>query len=126
MSVTCCPLSYDDDNHPSFCETTTPIARKDHKCSECREVIPAGAKYEKCTGKWDDCISTFRTCMSCVEIRNHFACDGGWLFEHVWEDIEQNFFPDMKAGGPCMEGLSPAAKGRLFERRLKWLEDNAE
>jgi len=25
-------------------------------------------------------------------------------------------------GGDCMEGLSPAAKGRLFERRMAWLE----
>ena len=38
----------------------------------------------------------------------------------------QNGIPGMKAGGPCMKGLSPEAKARLFERRMKWLEDNAE
>lgn len=41
-------------------------------------------------------------------------------------DLEENFFPDMKAGGPCMEGLSPAAKARLFDRRMKWLLPSKE
>lgn len=121
MTVTCCPLSYGDEG-PRFSNTTTPKARKEHQCCECREVIPIGATYEKTVGNWDGNFETYLTCLSCVEIRNHFACSG-WIFEHVWEDIEENFFPDMKAGGPCMEGLSPAAKARLFDLRLKWLEE---
>jgi hypothetical protein len=97
-----------------------PRAAKDHYCCECDDPIKKGTRYEKykslCDGHW----STSRTCMSCVEIRNHFACDG-WIFGQLWSDLEQNFFPDMKAGGPCMDGLSPAAKGRLYEKRLEWV-----
>ena len=122
MSVQRCPLeSGRDDDGADFASTAVRRAAKEHRCCECREAIPVGAKHEHVSGKWDGHFSTYRTCLSCVEIRDHFACNG-WLFEQVWDDIEHNFFPDMKAGGPCMEGLSPAAKARLFERRLAWLE----
>jgi len=122
----CCPLSGGDDaDHPKFFTQERVVARKDHRCSECGETIPKGDKYERVTGLWGDSIDTFKTCLSCVEIRDHFACGNGFIFGQVWEDIENNFFPDMKAGGPCFEGLSPEARGRLFELRLKWLEDNA-
>lgn len=121
--MVCCPLSANDDGESAqFYRATTRTARKEYRCVECREPIAPGARYEHVTGMWDGSFSTYRSCLSCVEIRDHFACNG-WLFGMLWEDLEQNFFPEMKAGGPCMEGLSPAAKGRLFERRLKWYED---
>ena len=119
----CCPLTGNDDGESaSVYHANTRTARKPHRCTECREVIPAGAKYEHTSGCWDYSWSTYKTCLSCVEIRNHFACDG-WLFGQLWEDLRENFFPDMKAGGPCMQGLSPEAKARLFEKRLAWLQE---
>jgi hypothetical protein len=122
VSTTCCPLeSGDGYDSPSFCTTTTRRAAKEHACCECHETITRGDRYEYTAGCWEGDMSTYKTCLSCVEIRNHFACNG-WLFGRVWSDIEENFFPDMKAGGPCMAGLSPAAKGRLFDRRIAWLE----
>lgn len=120
MSVTCCPLSGRDGDGPSCSTTSRPKARKEHRCCECREVIAAGAVYERITGIWDGSAGTFKTCLICAEIRTHFACDG-WTFGELWRDLEDNFFEDMRAGGPCMEGLSPAAKDRLFERRTAWL-----
>lgn len=124
----CCPLSGSDDaDRPTFYEVKRVKARKDHRCTECGETIPKDVMYERVNGMWDkNRVDTYKTCLSCVEIRDHFACGNGFIFGQVWEDIESNFFPDMKAGGPCFEGLSPEARGRLFELRLKWLEDNAE
>jgi hypothetical protein len=126
VSVVCCPLSGrgDADGYTEAHTSTVRRARKEHRCAECRETIPAGARYEYQSGIWEGDPFSHKTCLSCVEIRDHFACDG-YIYGELWNDLEQNFFPDMKAGGPCMEGLSPAAKGRLFERRLKWLEDSA-
>lgn len=122
MSVTCCPISsHDGDYAASAHSQVMRTARKEHRCYECRETIKPGDRYEYFSGIWDGKPSAYKTCASCVEIRDHFACEG-WIFGQLWDDLEQNFFPDMKAGGPCMEGLSPAAKGRLFDRRLKWLE----
>lgn len=120
----CCPLDGGDDAPAAVVAVRVVQARKDHSCSECAEVITRGSKYERVNGMWDRAWSTFRTCLSCVEIRDHFSCEGsGWIYSELWSQLEEFFFPDMKAGGPCMEGLSPAAKGRLFERRLKWLEE---
>jgi hypothetical protein len=117
--IVCCPLSEGDEPARVFNEST-PIARREHKCCECDEIIPKGARYELARGLWDGRWSTFKTCLSCVEIRDHFGCEG-WVYEMLWSDLEENFFPDMKAGGPCMDGLSPSAKARLFERRIAWL-----
>lgn len=122
--MVCCPLDGGDDAPATAYSQVEVKAAKEHRCTECRETIPKGARYERTKGLWDGAWSTYKTCLSCVEIRNHFACGHGWLFGEVWSQIEEYFFPDMNAGGPCMEGLSPAAKGRLFERRLKWLEDS--
>jgi hypothetical protein len=116
----CCPLS-EGDEPAHFSRSVTRTARKEHKCCECCEPIPVGATYEHYIGKWDGDLSTYKTCASCVEIRNHFACNG-WVFTMLWADLEEGFFPDMRAGGPCMEGLSAAAKGRLFDRRMAWME----
>lgn len=120
----CCPLSGDGDDGPEFYTQTKKKARKEHRCVECRETIEKGTKYEHVSGKWDGRTDTFRTCLSCVEIRDHFACNG-FIYGQVWNDLEENFFPNMKAGGPCMEGLSPEAKTRLFELRVKWLEEQS-
>lgn len=120
--ATCCPLESGEHGEGArFYSTEIRRARKAHACCECREEIAIGTKHERVSGIWDHSWSTYRTCLSCVEIRNHFECEG-WLFTRLWSDLAVNFFPDMKAGGPCMEGLSPEAKARLFERRLAWLE----
>lgn len=128
--ATCCPLSGHHGDVAKVHRRKVVKAAKDHTCTECHEVIPRGTKYERVEGLWDDTWSTFRTCLSCVEIRSHFACDdasgeGRWVYGEVWTQLEDNFFPDMRAGGPCMQGLSPAAKDRLFTRRMKWLEDSS-
>lgn len=118
----CCPLT-EGDEPATLYHSVTIVARRDHGCDECSESIPRGAAYERVKGLWDGRWSTFKTCLSCVEIRNHFGCGRGWCHGTLWDDLEENFFPGMKAGGPCMEGLSPEAKARLFERRSKWFEE---
>lgn len=123
--VTCCPLQGSDEGGPKVHEQSHPIARKEHQCCECGETIAKGVKHELVKGLWDGGWDTYRTCLMCEEIRDHFACDG-WIYGQVWNDIEENFFPDMKCGGPCMEGLSPDAKAHLIAKRLEWLFDCEE
>ena len=121
--MTCCPL-FGGERGPSCSTTKVRTARKEHCCVECRETIAAGTKYEYASGVWDGMPDSFKTCLSCVEIRNHFACSSGWEYGSVWAQLEESFFPDMRAGGPCMQGLSPEAKARLFDRRMAWLGDD--
>lgn len=121
--MVCCPLESGDGESTEFHSVSTVKAAKDYRCAECREAIAKGTRHEVVRGMWGGSWSRFRTCLSCVEIRNHFQCTG-WIYGQLWSDLEENFYPDMKAGGPCMQGLSPEAKARLFERRLKWMEDS--
>ena len=123
MDIQCCALSAEHGDRASVCTDRIVTARKDHKCYECTAVIPKGAQYEFVKGCWDGAWSSYRTCLLCVEIRGHFACDEGWLIGEVWSQLEESFFPDMTAGGPCMTGLSPEAKAVLFDRRLRWFAD---
>lgn len=121
MSTTCCPLENDQDDRAKVFTESVIVGRKDHKCYECHEVIPKGTKHESVRGLWDGGWSNFRTCLACVEIRNHFGCDGGWIYGQLWGDLEDNFFPDMRAGGPCMSNLSPMAKAKMFAERMRWI-----
>lgn len=117
----CCPLQGNDDGDgPSCFAESTRTARKEHACSECDSAITKGAKYLHESGVWDGVPGSYKTCLLCVEIRNHFACSGGWLYGCLWSDLRDNFFPDMKCGGQCMEGLSPAAKQKLIDERMTW------
>lgn len=116
----CCPLSDGDGDEPTIHDVTTPCAGKDHRCFECGETIERGSKHELVKAMWDGHWSKFRTCLSCVEIRNHFSCGNGWIYGEVWSQLAENFFPEMKSGGPCMKGLSPEAKARLVDARMEW------
>lgn len=119
MTVTCCPLSGGHDDGPSCSTTTVRTARKAHVCCECHAPIQPGEQYEYTSGIWDREPNTYKTCSFCREVRNHFACDG-WIFERLWDDLAENFLPTMRAGGPCIAGLSPDAKGKLFAVRTAW------
>ncbi len=124
----CCPLQGADECATVY-NRRARVARKDHACFECEKTIPRGSKYEYVSmlfdGHWDD----FKTCLPCSEIGDHFTCyeDGvGRIVGQLWSDLQENFFPDMKAGGPCMEGLSPAAKQKLIDERMEWYFEQDE
>lgn len=75
--VVCCPLSNDGDG-PSCHSQRTRKARKPHRCSECREEIPAGAAYEYVSGIWDGSPSVYK-CRA-VEARDNKcgSCRACW------------------------------------------------
>ena len=117
--MNCCPLSEADETCTLYNEATRK-AKKSHKCEECQEEIKPGDLYSYSTMLFDGSWTTTKMCLSCKEIGDHFTC-GSRIVGQLWEELEEYFFPDMKAGGPCMEGLSPANKARLFDSRLVWL-----
>lgn len=120
--TSCCAISSSDEESITVLDTGMIRGRKDHTCIECRETIAKGTSHECTKGLHEGTVATYRTCLLCVEIRGHFSC-GGWIYERVWDDIEDSLFPSMTAGGECLTGLSPAAKTILFERCLAWILD---
>lgn len=53
---------------PEFYNERLQVARKEHKCSECRLTFPAGSKYKVVTGVWDSTFLTYKTCPNCLKI----------------------------------------------------------
>lgn len=126
-SMMCCPLSDGgQDEGPSVFSKTEPKARKSYVCYECREPIPVGEHYENAFGVWDKRPDVFKTCLPCVDIREHFSCGNGWVYGEMWEQLRENFFPDMKCGGQCMAGLSPRGKQKRIDERMVWYVEHDE
>lgn len=67
---------YDDAEYPSFFNETRPVAKKQHRCCECKLMIEPGEKYYKATGCWSGDVSSYKTCPRCLEmiemIKQHF------------------------------------------------------
>lgn len=123
--VMCCPLSECDETADVF-NVVQRRARKEHVCCECRDPITVGTLHEHVSMFYDGSWSSYRQCLVCSEIGDHFSCGRGRIVETLWDDLENNFFPDMRMGGPCMDGLSPAAKMKLVDRRMRWYFDQDE
>jgi len=82
----CACVWVDNEGGPEFMKTTTPIARKEHLCSECRRDILKGEKYRIDRGVWDGEFSSHKICLDCLSLREEFFCDG-WTYEHIWDDM---------------------------------------
>lgn len=116
--MNCCVITGGGDyDQAAVARAATPRARVPHRCGECDAQIDVGERYERYTSLYDGRWQTDLTCLSCVEIRSHFSCDG-WLFGEIWNELAQEFLPNLRAGGPCLTGLSPAGRTRLFELHL--------
>ena len=123
--VMCCPLS-EPDEYCKVYNVDQRRARKEHVCGECGDTIGVGELHEYITMLFDGQWSTHRQCLLCSEIGDHFSCGRGRLLETLWDELRDSFFPDMVAGGPCMQGLSPAAKQKLIDARMEWYFDQGE
>lgn len=118
----CCPLTESDGDGPEFMKTTVRTARKPRRCYECSKPIAPGQQYEYVRGKWDGAFSAWGTCLPCVSIRQHFAaCGDSWCYGTLWDDIMENLFPTMSAGGQCLAGMPPEAKDKLFTVFNEWV-----
>ena len=108
------------DSENSFYAETIHRARKAYRCCECNQPITPGERYQRATGKSDDHIWTYRTCMTCAEIRRVFYCHqdgGGWIFTTLWEQMQdQEVFERLTTASPCFQQLTPPAKAALMDR----------
>ncbi len=119
-SMDCSCIYINTDNGPEFSETTYPVARKTHRCTECYRDIKHGEKYEKCTGVWEGDFETYKTCIDCLSIRENFFCDG-WQFTSVIEflgyHIEET---NGEISENCLVNLTVTARAKVCEM----IEDN--
>lgn len=65
-------MTYDcfcDGDPASVYRSSTPRAKKSHRCEECGTTILIGERYEYVFGIWDNSPASFRTCESCYDLR---------------------------------------------------------
>lgn len=135
----CCPLTDCDDGEYSDYGSGEVKAAAVYECGECGDRIALGERHELATGisPLDGRRKYHRTCLSCVAVRDHFACSG-WCFGQLWQDLEENLFPYMvirrscaaddreSDEGDCLSGISPLGMGKLVEMRLAWVLSHDE
>jgi hypothetical protein len=71
------------------------VARKPHRCCECRGWILRGERHQVISGIWDGTPARFRTCADCVHIRCS-ARDADWYGECIaFGDLRDNLSPPL-------------------------------
>lgn len=83
-----------DSIQPSAFKQQTRKARKSHKCCECHQEISIGEKYDYVSGIWEDNPDSYKTCMSCLAVRDDYWDKTGEFpaFEHLKECISDSCF----------------------------------
>jgi hypothetical protein len=111
------------------------VSDAEHKCSECRKMVPAGSKIERADwydDGWNydedretderDKKEPIWTCLVCAEIATAFYCggDGRIYGGEFWEVMsDSDAFANLNAS--CFDRLTtPAAKAELQRRWMKW------
>lgn len=99
-----------------FSSDTRPKARRPHVCGERGGAISPGQTYVRSAGKSGGSIWAVKTCEPCDEIRHTFYCEGAWTFGKLWEDMEEQAFPELTTASACFTELSPLAKTLVMDK----------
>lgn len=71
-------------------------ARKEHRCAECRRQIRKGERYHTEAFKDGEHFAMHKTCSHCMVARDWLNAEcGGWVYEHVEEDVSEHWEPGM-------------------------------
>ena len=117
----CLTGGYDGDAN-DFELTIVRRARREHQCSECREPIRPGTRYQVLSVKSEGEFSTTKTCRVCAEIRDTLYCGGGYYFGCLWEDITEQLFEPGGLNSACLAKLQTVeAKQQLARRWWAWV-----
>lgn len=111
----CCVYAGDIYEHPSFIGERVVVAKKAHKCVECRREIFFGEKYEYIAGVWDGEFATFQTCIDCLSVKKSFFC-GGYEFGGIWPDLREHI-RDFEGNIPsdCIIALTRTARDKVCD-----------
>ena len=109
MSNNCISVDWDCDA-PEFFREETRLARKPYRCCECPETIQPGDLHGYAIGKWDGCVTEFRTCARCANVAADYF--SGRTFGDMYEDFFQAHGFDYRDGipadfAPCRERAAP-------------------
>ncbi|WP_115086254.1 hypothetical protein [Pseudomonas wadenswilerensis] len=107
-----------------FQTTTEPVARKRHSCCECRGHIEPGHKYQLTAGCWEGDMSSFKTCLACVEARDwataqpEWCGDGEHLFYFGMLEEDLSYLAPEIAPGDGRRFKAHRLQSQIVRRRL--------
>ena len=104
----CSTVYCECDDYCTCLSSTRPKARKEHKCNECKRIIPIGDKYLREVTLYDGEVEAWKTCKDCESIRDNFFTGGYYygeilytLREHIYEsygDVSESCIADLTPG----------------------------
>ena len=79
---------------PQDFQQQTLKAEEQHTCCECKQSICIGDNYEHSSGVWAGQADSFKTCISCVEIRDEYTAATGenTAFKELGSTIQATFY----------------------------------
>ena len=103
----------------AFINEKSHVARKPHRCSECRRTIAPGERYQYISGKWGGSLDVFKVCSDCEQARAVFFTNG-YPLGAIWDEISSLVY-DTNGDIPeaCISRLTPRAREKVCE----WVED---
>lgn len=113
-------LTFDGGGSVEFFAESRPKARRQQKCAECGDVIPAGAVYVSVRGKYEGSFWSEKLCSPCDEILNAFACGGFREYGNFWEAMHDVVLPELTMTNVCIRKLSVAGRDKLFAEWWNW------
>lgn len=120
MSCEVCIGGGDYDGANEFEFSGSSMARKPHRCCECRRVIEAKEVYHIFTAKYDGVITRSKTCAQCEDIRAVFSCGESAVLGELWEAMEYAAFPNLTTASECFTELSAASKAFILDKWREW------
>ena len=109
---------------PQVFDVSTPTAKKQHRCCECRGFIEQGEKYQRFKGLWGGSWGLFKTCFDCVSIRSQIDEGRRWdevpAFSHLYEDI---FEEDDESPDRVFRFMDIRRKRNAPESPKGWMEE---
>ena len=111
-----------------FMSSSSPIARKSHRCEACGGEIKPGEQYIRESGKWEGAFFTRAWCQSCNRVMQfyftHLAVEQEFDYDDVLYDLSEHFCSKCDHGSnredDCEESIWHCpiiAKGILEEGR---------
>jgi hypothetical protein len=124
--MTCEPfldVDYSDCDDTKFISHRIMTARKEHKCTECGDVINIGDKYEYCFMVFDVFNrETFKTCPDCLSIIETLFIDRppyGVLFDELQNNITQGDETTIAEINKCRSKMTKKAQVATRQLLLK-------
>ena len=115
MTISCSCVVLDIDEWCNNIRTSTPRARKEHHCCECRDTISKGQIYLNEVTTYNGELTEYKTCQTCKEIRDEFFCEG-YYYGEVMEGLKEYIFEvrgDISES--CLADLSSEAREKVCE-----------